>query len=298
MQVMEPALSPAPVVHPRFSREEIEKKFESLAKDKNIESLSFRQLEELSLKNIYNESQVVHTFFSDQNRYSNAFPNDRHRATLKDGSYLNVSPIYLGEKTYFVGQAPTLYSLYHFVRFLLEPLPEKPKGIQTIVTLTMPQEGNRETCFNYWKGCPLIQILKENISFNQGLVSIVHRTLGILKEGKIEKEINQVCVENWPDGNIISIDILYALIHLVDSLKGGKFIHCSAGLGRSGVFIIAYHALKYMQYDNINENILRCRIQRRGMVQTSEQHRYLVNEVSKLIANLKRESLPQPVNIT
>ncbi len=288
MRVMEPALCPAPITHPRMSREDIDRKFESSFKDLKVEDLSFKQLEELSLKHLYNESQVVHTFFSDQNRYTNAHPNDKHRATLADGSYLNVSPIYLGEKTYYVGQAPTLYSLYHFIQFLLEPLPEKPKGIQTIVTLTMPKEGNRETCYNYWHDCPSIRVIKEDIIFNQGITRVVFRILAIWKEGKKVKEINQVAVENWPDGSIISIEVLYAVIEMVGKLKGGKFIHCSAGLGRSGVFLIAYHALKYMQYDNINEYILRCRIQRRGIVQTSTQHRYLTTEVRKLISNLKR----------
>lgn len=290
MRVMEPALRPAPVVHPRMSREDIDRQFESKFKNPRIEELSFNQIEVLCLKNLYNESEVVHTFFTDQNRYANAYPRDKHRATLADGSYLNVSPIYLGEKTYYVGQAPTHYSLYHFVQFLLEPLPEKPKGIQTIVTLTMPRESNRETCYNYWHDCASIRVIKEEVIFTQGITRVVFRLLAIWKDGKKAKEVNQVCVEHWPDGSIISIECLLAVINLVSKLKGGKFIHCSAGLGRSGVFLIAYHAFKYLQYDNINENILRCRIQRKFMVQRTEQHRYLTVDVRKLISNLKRDT--------
>lgn len=288
MQVMEPAIRPAPVVHPRMSREDIDSKFHSHFKSLKVEELTFNQLEEQSLKHLYNESQVVHTLFADQNRYLNVYPNDNHRATLLDGGYLNITPIYLGEKTYFVGQAPTHYSLYSFLQFLLEPLPEKKKGIQTIVALTMPKEGNRETCYNYWENCASIKVLKEEVVFTQSTVRVVHRLLALYKNNKAVKEVNQVAVENWPDGAIISIECLYAVIEIVRKLKGGKFIHCSAGLGRTGVFLVAYHALRDMDYEHINENILRCRIQRRGMIQTATQHRYLAADVRKLISNLKQ----------
>jgi len=292
MQVMEPARhsAAAQVVNPRMSREEIDNKFSDKFKDHKVEELPFEKLEELSLTHIYKKSEVVHTLFEDQNRYINVFPNDGHRVTLQEGGYLNVSPIYLGEKTYYVGQAPTLYSLYSFQLFLLSPLPEKPKGIETIVTLTMPKEGNRDTCYPYWSDSASIRCVKEEVLFTEGSTQIVHRVLEIWKDGKKQKTIHQIAVKNWPDGSIVSLNLLTKLIDIVNQYKGGKFIHCSAGLGRSGVFLIAYHAFLHRDYETINESIIRCRLQRRGIVQTKEQHRYLTVDVRKLISNFKQAS--------
>lgn len=207
--------------------------------------------------------------FTILNRYPDVFPYDNHRCTLRDGNYINVSPVYLREKCYFVGQAPLQTTLNHFFTFLLE------QNIKTIVTLAMPFENNRIKCTNYWMpgrthtmpdGTQVRtlfeKVIAQSRTTSEGIVKRVIQIGNTL--------VTQYHYVDWPDMGICSKQLLRRLLEEVDDDR--PFVHCSAGLGRSGVFALAHFGLAHPQEFHLEKALILARMQRFGLVQTFEQY--------------------------
>ena len=101
-------------------------------------------------------------------------------------------------------------------------------------------------------------------------------------EGVKWRTIYQYQYTGWPDHGIpASTD---GFLYLVDQFpaKGRGIVHCSAGIGRSGTFIVVHKLLTQPASRPINivEEILRARLERPGVVQTREQFEFIYEAVA------------------
>eukprot|EP01126_Amoeba_proteus_P003424 TRINITY_DN11138_c0_g1_i3.p1 TRINITY_DN11138_c0_g1~~TRINITY_DN11138_c0_g1_i3.p1 ORF type:complete len:154 (-),score=40.37 TRINITY_DN11138_c0_g1_i3:308-706(-) len=107
---------------------------------------------------------------------------------------------------------------------------------------------------------------------------------------------------SWPDMGVPTngLDLL-GMMQVADekqkqiSASSPTLVHCSAGLGRTGTYILIHTSLSYAQERKtmelleipIKDIILRLREQRHGMIQTREQYIFGVGVVKDSLAVLK-----------
>ncbi|XP_055584222.1 tyrosine-protein phosphatase non-receptor type 7 isoform X8 [Falco biarmicus] len=121
----------------------------------------------------------------------------------------------------------------------------------------------------------------------QGLsecVEYVVRDLSIQLEGEC-RQVKHILFPSWPDQQ--TPESAKPLLHLVSKVEealqaaaspGPIVVHCSAGIGRTGCFIatrIGCQQLKDKGEVDILGIVCRLRIDRGGMIQTSEQYQFL-----------------------
>lgn len=234
------------------------------------------------------------------NRYSNALPYDYNRVTDPDNQqwYYNASHIQLSdEKSYIAAQGPQ--DADRFLEML------EIKKIATVVNLTMAREAKREKCYNYWendtiytlytndkKTCWGVQKIQEEVVLTEPELQkerLVERTFVVRYEDGSQREIKQFHYEHWPDQCAPSLSLLKELLTRVRdatiSQTAPIVVHCSAGLGRTGVFIAGMHLMETMRGDDENVDIRKkvfhvvkdLRLQRMGMVTSKSQFEILVS---------------------
>lgn len=248
-----------------------------------------------------------------RNRYGNVQPWDKSRIRLKVGEgqsdYINASPISLKdpkteqEWTYIATQGPKDTGFDHFWHMVWHETDQ----VAVIVMLTQVAEAGREKCFQYFPMSPEVGPLKiepsphvgdfpegsietMETSFDKGARTTVRRLH--LRFGDESKTVWHLLFEAWPDFSIPEGDDRFALLQLINlsrekqaSPADRRFVHCSAGIGRSGTFIALEYLLAQVESGSIAEvsddedviydtvNILR--EQRMTMVQSAPQYQFL-----------------------
>jgi protein tyrosine phosphatase len=208
-------------------------------------------------------------------RYKDVSPYAHNRVEV-DGRPLNISPVKLGDDQMFIGEAPIPANFQHFFKFLLQ------QDISTIVTLAMPEEGGRVKCDVFWKQNHRYRmdddtyfiVHQEEVILHesQSDQKIVKRVFKVHQKGNIIKEIEQFHYLNWPDFGVSDPELLKKLIQETEKRPGPHFIHCSAGLGRSGVYALARQGLKDPSNFHLEKSFVLARMQRPDLVQTADQY--------------------------
>ncbi|XP_052218424.1 receptor-type tyrosine-protein phosphatase alpha-like [Dreissena polymorpha] len=226
----------------------------------------------------------------EKNRYNNVFPYDKNRVVLpvinkdKNSDYINASFIdgYTIPKKYIAGQGPLSCTVEDTWRMILT------ERISVVVMLTNLFEESKSKCHQYWP-----DKLNEIVHYGEHIVKIaeeehyadfVLRKLNCSKVGFKDVHFVTHChFTSWPDRNVP--DTALSLLQYWRKVRSVNikqqfpwFVHCSAGVGRTGTFI----ALDYL-YDqgttekqvNVFDAVLRLREQRVNMVQTQLQYLYL-----------------------
>jgi protein tyrosine phosphatase len=112
-----------------------------------------------------------------------------------------------------------------------------------------------------------------------------------------ERFITQIHYENWPDGGIPDPVLFGCLLEAIDDLKINKVspivVHCSAGIGRSGIFVAVHsirktiqRARKWGQHGNtivvnIPKALIGLRLQRKSLVGSSKQFAFIYEMLAK-----------------
>ncbi|KAM9067038.1 receptor-type tyrosine-protein phosphatase epsilon isoform 2-T4 [Sarcophilus harrisii] len=226
----------------------------------------------------------------EKNRYPNILPNDHSRVILSqtDGipgsDYINASYIdgYKEKNKFIAAQGPKQETVNDFWRMIWE------QKSATIVMLTNLKERKEEKCHQYWpdQGCWMYGNIRVSVEDCIVLVDYTIRKFCIqsLHDGcKAPRLVTQLHFTSWPDFGVPFTPIgmlkfLKKVKTLNPSHAGPITVHCSAGVGRSGTFIVIDAIIDMMHAEqkvDVFEFVSRIRNQRPQMVQTDMQYTFI-----------------------
>ena len=230
-----------------------------------------------------------------KNRYTDILPYDHSRVVLTeidkapDSTYINANYVdsYRKPKAYIAAQGPLTASLNDFWRMIWE------SNSRVIVMVTNLFERTKSKCVQYWpdKDSTNYGLLTVTMIKQQVFADYVIRTLSVepapnqLHYTQIESEsktrvIQQFHFTEWPDHDVPVHRV--ALLRFIRQSKaanptdaGPPVIHCSAGVGRSGVYMIIDSMMERIADDGTVDvfNFLNhIRTQRIALVQEESQY--------------------------
>ncbi|KAK3612593.1 hypothetical protein CHS0354_042101 [Potamilus streckersoni] len=223
-----------------------------------------------------------------KNRYANVIAYDHSRVILQPveglpgSDYINANYMdgYRKQNAYIATQGALPETFGDFWRMIWE------QRCATIVMMTRLEERNRIKCDQYWpsRGAEtygLMHILLVEIT---ELATYTIRTFHIQRYGVPEKrEVRQFQFTAWPDHGVP--DHPTPLLMFMRRVKasnppdaGPVVVHCSAGVGRTGAFIVIDAMLERIKHEktvDIYGHVTCLRAQRNYMVQTEDQYIFI-----------------------
>ncbi|KER21125.1 hypothetical protein T265_10484 [Opisthorchis viverrini] len=183
---------------------------------------------------------------------------------------------------YIAAQAPLKRTVADFWQMVAE------NRVTLIVMLTELNEGGTSKSAKYWPDEVYATTshvwsgneLTVTLIAEQDHPSFVIRTLSLVSALNVDEPVTvtQIQMKSWPDHGVPDVEEFAALIDEYRRLKdaeppghGPSLIHCSAGIGRSGIFIAAdvirRQLEKGVQYFDIQGTVLQLRTCRMHMVE-------------------------------
>ncbi|KAM4022492.1 receptor-type tyrosine-protein phosphatase F isoform 12-T13 [Anomaloglossus baeobatrachus] len=223
-----------------------------------------------------------------KNRYANVIAYDHSRVILTsvDGvpgsDYINGNYIdgYRKQNAYIATQGPLPETLSDFWRMVWE------QRTTTIVMMTRLEEKSRVKCDQYWpgRGTETYGMIQVTLLDTVELATYTVRTFALYKNGSCEKrEIRQFQFMAWPDHGVPEYPTpILAFLRRVKACNppdaGPMVVHCSAGVGRTGCFIVIDAMLERVKLEktvDIYGHVTCMRSQRNYMVQTEDQYIFI-----------------------
>ncbi|XP_043081965.1 protein tyrosine phosphatase receptor type Ma isoform X4 [Puntigrus tetrazona] len=222
-----------------------------------------------------------------KNRYGNIIAYDHSRVRLQplegeqSSDYINANYVdgYHRPNHYIATQGPMQETIYDFWRMVWQ------ENTATIVMVTNLVEVGRVKCCKYWPDdTEIYRDMKVTLIETQLLSEYVIRTFAVEKRGAHEiREIRQFHFTGWPDHGVpYHATGLLGFVRRVKAKSpanaGPMVVHCSAGAGRTGCFIVIDIMLDMAEREGVVD-IYNCvrelRSRRVNMVQTEEQYVFI-----------------------
>uniref|UniRef100_H2MUX8 Receptor-type tyrosine-protein phosphatase F n=1 Tax=Oryzias latipes TaxID=8090 RepID=H2MUX8_ORYLA len=225
-----------------------------------------------------------------KNRYANVIAYDHSRVVLTsiDGrtvpgsDYINANYIdgYRKQNAYIATQGPLPETLSDFWRMVWE------QRSSTVIMMTRLEEKSRVKCDQYWpsRGTETYGMIQVTMLDTVELATYSVRTFALYKNGSSEKrEVRQFQFMAWPDHGVPEYPTpILAFLRRVKACNpldaGPMVVHCSAGVGRTGCFIVIDAMLERMKHEktvDIYGHVTCMRAQRNYMVQTEDQYIFI-----------------------
>ncbi|KAM9831674.1 protein tyrosine phosphatase receptor type Fa [Neosynchiropus ocellatus] len=223
-----------------------------------------------------------------KNRYANVIAYDQSRVILTpvDGvpgsDYVNANYIdgYRKQNAYIATQGPLPETLSDFWRMVWE------QRTCAIVMMTRLEEKSRVKCDQYWpsRGTETYGMIQVTMLDTMELATYSVRTFALYKNGSSEKrEVRQFQFMAWPDHGVPEYPTpTLAFLRRIKACNppdaGPMVVHCSAGVGRTGCFIVIDAMLERMKHEksvDIYGHVTCMRAQRNYMVQTEDQYIFI-----------------------
>ncbi|XP_067374146.1 receptor-type tyrosine-protein phosphatase epsilon-like isoform X1 [Channa argus] len=227
----------------------------------------------------------------EKNRYPNILPYDHSRVVLSHLSghlcsdYINASYIdgYKEKNKFIAAQGPKLETVADFWRMIWE------QKTATIVMLTNLKERKEEKCYQYWpeKGCWMYGNIKVAMEDFTVLVDYTIRKFCVQYQGsdgpRAPRLVTQLHFTSWPDFGVPFTPIgmlkfLKKVKAVNPSYAGPIVVHCSAGVGRTGTFIVIDSMIDMMHMEqrvDVFGFVSRIREQRCQLIQTDMQYSFI-----------------------
>ncbi|XP_064190678.1 protein tyrosine phosphatase receptor type Db isoform X15 [Anguilla rostrata] len=232
-----------------------------------------------------------------KNRYANVIAYDHSRVLLSaiDGipgsDYINANYVdgYRKQNAYIATQGSLPESFGDFWRMIWE------QHTANIVMMTKLEERSRVKCDQYWptRGTETYGLIQVTLLDTVELATYCVRTFALYKNGSSEKrEVRQFQFTAWPDHGVPEHPTPFlAFLRRVKACNppdaGPMVVHCSAGVGRTGCFIVIDAMLERIKHEktvDIYGHVTLMRSQRNYMVQTEDQYIFIHDALLEAVA--------------
>ncbi|KAG5276405.1 hypothetical protein AALO_G00131650 [Alosa alosa] len=232
-----------------------------------------------------------------KNRYANVIAYDHSRVILAPiegitgSDYINANYIdgYRKQNAYIATQGPLPETFGDFWRMVWE------QRSATVVMMTRLEEKSRVKCDQYWpsRGTETYGMTQVTLLDTIELATFCVRTFSLHKNGSSEKrEVRQFQFTAWPDHGVPEYPTPFlAFLRRVKTCNppdaGPIIAHCSAGVGRTGCFIVIDAMLERIKHEktvDIYGHVTLMRAQRNYMVQTEDQYSFIHDALLEAVA--------------
>ncbi|XP_007468468.1 PREDICTED: receptor-type tyrosine-protein phosphatase delta isoform X5 [Lipotes vexillifer] len=231
-----------------------------------------------------------------KNRYANVIAYDHSRVLLSaiegipGSDYVNANYIdgYRKQNAYIATQGSLPETFGDFWRMIWE------QRSATVVMMTKLEERSRVKCDQYWpsRGTETHGLVQVTLLDTVELATYCVRTFALYKNGSSEKrEVRQFQFTAWPDHGVPEHPTPFlAFLRRVKTCNppdaGPMVVHCSAGVGRTGCFIVIDAMLERIKHEktvDIYGHVTLMRAQRNYMVQTEDQYIFIHDALSEAV---------------
>ncbi|XP_034052099.1 receptor-type tyrosine-protein phosphatase S-like isoform X6 [Gymnodraco acuticeps] len=232
-----------------------------------------------------------------KNRYANVIAYDHTRVILAPlegilgSDYINANYIdgYRKQNAYIATQGPLAETFGDFWRKVWE------QRAASVVMMTRLEEKSRIKCDQYWpsRGTETYGTIQVTLLDTMELATFCVRTLSLHKSGSSERrEVRQFQFTSWPDHGVPEYPTPF--LNFLRRVKacnppdaGPIIAHCSAGVGRTGCFIVIDAMLERIRQErtvDIYGHVTLMRSQRNYMVQTEDQYSFIHEALLEAVA--------------
>ncbi|XP_060900418.1 receptor-type tyrosine-protein phosphatase S-like isoform X2 [Labrus mixtus] len=232
-----------------------------------------------------------------KNRYANVIAYDHTRVILAPlegilgSDYINANYIdgYRKQNAYIATQGPLAETFGDFWRMVWE------QRAASVVMMTRLEEKSRIKCDQYWpsRGTETYGMIQVTLLDTMELATFCVRTLSLHKSGSSERrEVRQFQFTSWPDHGVPEYPTPF--LNFLRRVKacnppdaGPIIAHCSAGVGRTGCFIVIDAMLERIRHErtvDIYGHVTLMRSQRNYMVQTEDQYSFIHESLLEAVA--------------
>ncbi|XP_068460855.1 receptor-type tyrosine-protein phosphatase S-like isoform X1 [Clinocottus analis] len=232
-----------------------------------------------------------------KNRYANVIAYDHTRVVLAPiegvlgSDYINANYIdgYRKQNAYIATQGSLAETFGDFWRMVWE------QRAASVVMMTRLEEKSRIKCDQYWpsRGTETYGMIQVTLLDTMELATFCVRTLSLHKSGSSERrEVRQFQFTAWPDHGVPEYPTPF--LNFLRRVKacnppdaGPIIAHCSAGVGRTGCFIVIDGMLERIRHErtvDIYGHVTLMRSQRNYMVQTEDQYSFIHEALLEAVA--------------